>query len=719
MKQTQSTHCQSGQPWPLGATAMTWQEQDGVNFAVYAPHAHGVQCCLFDAPSQQQSACLVLPNCTDGVWHGFMPNLKTGQLYGLRAQGPYAPSAGHRFNDRKLLVDPYARELVGPLKDLAKELDYWLDESGQHQLELTDNAARIPKARVVDVEKELRWGAGMAPGPNIALSEMVLYEAHVKGLTKLNPRVEAHLQGTYAGLASDPMLSHYKQLGITSLCLLPVQLHITEKHLLDLGLVNYWGYNTLGFFIPEPSYAGSSCGESARFEFRAMVDKLHRHGFEVLLDVVFNHTAESDAKGPTLCWRGLHNAGAYALDGAGLYQNPTGCGNALSFGEPRMVQLVMDSLRWWVQAFGVDGFRFDLATTLGRDPALHSQFNRCGALLTAISQDPVLSAVKRIAEPWDIGNGGYQLGGFSAGWQEWNDQFRDTVRAYWLGHACTRGQFARRLSGSSDVFQHNGRSPLASINLITSHDGFTLADLTAYSNRHNHANGENNRDGHSHNLSANAGIEGPSHDPQVKEQRALWQRAMLATLFLAQGIPQLLAGDELGHSQGGNNNAYCQDNAVTWLDWAHSDAAMIGFVGSLIALRKRYSALRHPSWFKGLQALEDGDPPNTGCDITWLKPEGIPLSVEEWQNPHELGLACVMEVGEGQRSATQRVMLMFNPADRPLRFELPKGPWRLVLNTATAEFECAGILTGQCPASRNSVMVLVQDIDVGLQESIQ
>ncbi len=719
MRQPHNAQCQHGQPWPLGATALKWQGQDGVNFAVHAPHAEGVQCCLFDEESKEQSARLALPKCTDGVWHGFMPNLKIGQLYGLRATGPYAPSAGHRFNDRKLLVDPYARELVGSLKDLAKALNYRLDEAGQRQPDQGDNASRIPKARVVDVEKELRSGAAIAPRPNIALSETILYEAHVKGLTRLNHEVEARLQGTYAGLASEPMLKHFKRLGITSVCLLPVQLHITEKHLLDLGLVNFWGYNTLGFFVPEPSYASGDCGESARAEFRAMVDTLHRNGFEVLLDVVFNHTAESDANGPTLCWRGLNNAVAYAQDGSGNYLNPTGCGNALNFAEPRMVQLVMDSLRWWVQAFGVDGFRFDLATTLGRDPAMKYQFNRFGALLTAISQDPVLCAVKRIAEPWDIASGGYQLGGFPAGWQEWNDQFRDTVRAYWLGHDCTRGQFARRLSGSSDIFENRGRSPLASVNLITSHDGFTLADLTAYSQRHNFDNGENNRDGHSHNLSANAGIEGHSDDPQVKSQRALWQRAMLATLFLAQGTPQLLAGDELGHSQGGNNNAYCQDNPVTWLNWEQSDAAMINFVAGLVALRKKYPALRHPDWFNGLQHDELRYPVPKGFDIAWLKPDGWPLRAEEWQDPAELGLTCLIEVGEGGFTATHRVMLVFNPADTSLRFALPSGSWRRVLNSYTAEFDCGDIFIDECDASRSTVMMLVQDVDVAVPESLQ
>ena len=710
MRATDTYVCLDGQPWPMGATPMSWQGQDGVNFAVHAPHAEGIECCLFDENCHEQKASLPLPRCTDGVWHGFVPQLGVGQLYGLRASGPYAPDAGHRFNRNKLLVDPYAKELVGSRANLAREVDYNLDPSGQRTADTQDNAGRIPKTRVIDSTLELRLGAGVAPGPSIPLSQMILYEAHVRGLTKCHPKVDPPLRGTYAAVCSPPMLEHFKRLGITSICLMPVQLHVSERHLLDLGLVNYWGYNTLGFFVPETSYSSHESGDLVRAEFRDMVDTLHRNGLEVLLDVVYNHTAEGDANGPTLCLRGLNNAGAYAQDDGGSYQNHTGCGNSLNFGEPQMVQLVMDSLRWWVQAFGVDGFRFDLATTLGRDPALQHRFNPSGALMTAISQDPVLCSVKRIAEPWDIGADGYQLGGFAPGWLEWNDQFRDTARAYWLGHACSRGQFACRLAGSSDIFRQRGRSPLASINLITSHDGFTLADLTSYNERRNHANGENNRDGHSHNLSANGGIEGATDDHDVLKQRGLWQRALLGTLFVAQGSPQLLAGDEFGHSQHGNNNAYCQDNAGSWLDWEKADAGLIDFVAGLIALRSRYPALRHPDWFDGVPKQHKGEHEGAGRDITWLNPDGLTLCAEEWHDSTRLGLACLIEVGQGQRPAQHRIMLIFNPAATPVRFTLPQGRWRLELNTALALFSGAEDFSLYCDADQNTLIVLSQDI---------
>jgi glycogen debranching enzyme len=708
--------CLPGQPWPLGATAMRWRGQAGVNLAVHAPHAQRIDWCLFDASGAVQTACLALPLCTDGIWHGFVPGMPVGQLYGLRAHGPYSPAAGHRFNAHKLLIDPYARELVGSVATLSQELGYTLDASGQQQPDAQDNASRIPKARVIDLAHELQAGAAIAPGPGIALADMVLYEAHVKGLTQLHPELDANVRGTYAALASEPVLAHWRRLGINTLCLLPVQLHISEKHLLDRGLVNYWGYNTLGYFMPEPSYANGNPA-AVREAFRAMVDTLHRHGFEVVLDVVYNHTAESDALGPTLSWRGLDNASAYAHDGAGNYQNPTGCGNALNAGETSVVQLVMDSLRWWVQAFGVDGFRFDLATTLGRDPARQFEFNRHAALLTAMAQDPVLANVKRIAEPWDIGAGGYQLGGFPAGWQEWNDQFRDTTRAYWLGHACTRGQFALRLSGSSDRFNHHGRSPTASINLITSHDGFTLADLTAYRDRHNLANGEDNRDGHSHNLSAHAGVEGPSDDPQVVFQRALWRRALLATLFLAQGTPQLLAGDELGHSQGGNNNAYCQDNPTTWLDWARADTDLIAYVAGLIALRRRLSGLRHPGWFQGVQEPDHSSQDKNSGVMDWRKPDGGALSQADWQDPNERALACFIEVFDKDHSATERVLLLFNPGHTPMRFELPEGAWKGVLNTATAEFDSCDTFQNACHVNHCALRVLLQSVNADAQET--
>ena len=432
---TRAAHnCLRGQPWPLGATPMTWEGQQGVNLAVASRHATAVHWCLFDERSGEETGRLPLAHRTDDVWHGFVPGLAAGQLYGLRADGPWQPAAGHRFNGARLLIDPYARELVGGVSDLSNEVASALDASGMEQPKQQDNASRMPKARVVDLERELAAGAAIAPAPRIAPAHTVIYEAHVKGLTRLHPGVHKDLRGTYAGVASSAMLAHYKKLGITTLCLLPVQRHIDEKHLLELGLTNYWGYNTLGFFVPHPGYARASAPPTAvREEFRAMVDTLHRNGLEVVLDVVYNHTAEGGDLGPTLSWRGLDNASAYVLNGEGQYLNFTGTGNALRAGEPRMVQFVMDSLRWWVQAFGVDGFRFDLAATLGRDPALHHQFNPRAALFTAMAQDPVLARVRRIAEPWDIAPGGYQVGAFAMGWQEWNDRFRDIARMYWLG----------------------------------------------------------------------------------------------------------------------------------------------------------------------------------------------------------------------------------------------------------------------------------------------
>ncbi len=701
--------CLPGQPWPLGATPMAWQGHHGVNLAVCSRHASAVHWCLFDE-SGRETARLPLPACSDGVWHGFVAGLKAGQLYGLRADGPWQPAAGHRFNPAKLLIDPYARELAGGAGDLARETATTADASGHEQPDPHDNAARIPKARVVDLGRELAAGAAIAPAPQVAPSRTTIYEAHVKGLTRLHPGVPAPERGTYAGLASEAMLAHYAKLGVTTLCLLPVQHHIDERHLLDLGLPNYWGYNTLAFFVPEPRYAAANATPAAvRGEFRAMVDRLHRSGIEVLLDVVYNHTAEGGAGGPTLSWRGLDNAGAYVLDGEGRYVDFTGCGNSLNAGEPRMVQWVMDSLRWWVQAFGVDGFRFDLAATLGRDPALHHHFNPRAALLTAITQDPVLARVRLVAEPWDVAPGGYQVGAFPLRWQEWNDRFRDIVRMYWLGHDCTPGQMARRMTGSDDLFAEDGRSPLASINMVTAHDGFTLADVTAYRQRHNQANGEDNRDGHGDNHSANAGVEGPSQDPAVLQRRAAWRRALLATLFLAQGTPQLLAGDEMGNSQQGNNNAYCQDNDIGWLDWARADASMLSCVAELAALRKRYPAFRHPRWFHGHPFHEAGHPYQPGGDIAWLRPDGLAMSEEDWDDPWDRSFAYVIEVGEGAQPATERVMVLLHPRESVLAFALPEGSWRLALDTGAPEWGERRALAQRCEVTGPALCVLVQE----------
>ena len=695
-------NCLRGQPWPLGTTPMVCGGQQGVNLAVFSRHATAVHWCLFDAAGHETQR-VPLPACTDGIWHGFLPAIEVGQLYGLRAEGPWQPHAGHRFNTAKLLIDPYARELVGSTASLATEVD------GQERPDPHDNAERIPKARVIDVQRELAAGAAVSPAPPILREQLVIYEAHVKGLTRLHPHVPEPLRGNYAGLASAPMLAHYKRLGITTLCLLPVQVHIEEKHLLDLGLANYWGYNTLGFFIPNPRYATDAANPQAvRDEFRAMVGELHRNGIEVVLDVVYNHTAEGGACGPTLSWRGLDNAASYALDREGNYLNFTGCGNSVNMGEPRMVRFVMDSLRWWVEAFGVDGFRFDLAATLARDPALHHHFNAGSALLTAIVQDPVLSRVRLIAEPWDVAPGGYQVGAFPLCWQEWNDRFRDTARMYWLEHECTPGQLARRMTGSDDLFADDGRSPLASINMITAHDGFTLADLTAYRLRHNEANGEDNRDGHDNNHSANGGVEGPSQDPEVLRRRTAWRRALLATLFLAQGTPQLLAGDELGNSQQGNNNAYCQDNAIGWVDWRNVE--LVSLVSTLTALRRQYPAFRHPRWFRGHPFHEPGHPYSPGGDIAWLRPDGVAMSDADWDDPWDRSFAYVIEVGEGGAPATERVMVLMHPAHSALPFVLPSGTWRVALDTSAPAAGPQQARVGSYEIAGPAVCVLVQEI---------
>ncbi len=661
----------------MGACCTVVDGKPGVNFAVYSLHAHQIDICLYDPSGEQETARFTLPCHTNGIWHGFVPGISAGQLYGLRAHGPYDAASGRRFNPAKLLLDPFARAIHGDVDLLSNERDYLAEPAPDATVldalaDPTDNAARIPKAQVLNWDAELLAGATITPGPKVAPEHTVLYEAHVKGLTHRHTGVDPALRGSYAGVASPALLAHYRQLGITTLSLLPVHLHITEAHLLKKGLRNYWGYNTLGFFIPHGAHASGQF-KDVRAEFRHMVDQLHRNGLEVVLDVVFNHTAESDTFGPTLSWRGLDNASWYALDDAGQYRNDSGCGNSLNLANPCAIQLVMDSLRWWVQAFGVDGFRFDLATALGRDPLLQQDFHPGSALLGAIGQDPVLSQVKLIAEPWDIGPNGYQLGRFPPGWHEWNDLFRDSARAFWLGHACSRGDFVRRFTGSNDRFHHNGRSPLASVNLVTAHDGLTLADLTSYQHKHNLANAEDNRDGSSHNLSANAGIEGSTDDPQVLATRAEWRRALLCTLFFAQGIPQLLAGDEFGNSQGGNNNAYCQDNDIGTLDWPTADPAMVKFVSGLVQMRQSNAALRHPQWFTG------------AGDVAWRNADGNPLTAAEWEDPVERSFACLITVApEASASAHQCWLLLFNPADHARSFRLPAGPWMRVLDSAAA-----------------------------------
>ncbi len=648
---------QAGQPWPMGASC----DGDGVNFAVFAGHATQVDLCLFDDSGRVELARLPLPARSGDVWHGRLPGAAPGQLYGFRAHGPWRPDRGHRHNPHKLLLDPWGREIVGRLDWQGPH--FGADREHPLQMDTRDNGREALKSRVV--HDNFDWQGDRPPATPLA--QTVIYETHVRGFTKLMPGVPEHERGCYAGLASDAAIAHFKRLGITAVSLLPVQQILDEPRLVDMGLSNYWGYNTLGYFCPDPRYAAST---APRHEFREMVRRLHAAGLEVLLDVVYNHTPEGDERGPTLCWRGLDNAGWYRLpEGARHgYENWSGCGNTLDIRHPRVLQMVMDSLRYWVQEMHVDGFRFDLAPVLGRGSP---GFEREGPFFKAVLQDPLLQQVKLIAEPWDLGPGGYQVGQFPGGWLEWNDRFRDTARAFWLGGDCTRGEFALRLAGSSDLFQARRRSPLESVNYVVSHDGFTLADLVSYDMRHNRANGEDNRDGHGHNLSWNCGWEGPTSDPAVLTRRQRLVRALLATVLLAQGTPMLAAGDELGHSQGGNNNPYCQDNATTWIAWPQADGSLVDYTAHLLALRRRLQPLAG-RWYTGLADARGVH------DLAWLRRTGEPMTPEHWDNRMSRILGAWIGTPGGGGGA---LLLMVNARDMDASFRLPPGRWLCELDS--------------------------------------
>ncbi|MFC5459327.1 glycogen debranching protein GlgX [Massilia niabensis] len=650
--------------YPLGAH---WDGR-GVNFALVAPQAQSVDLCLFDVDGLQELARLPLPACEDGVWHGYLEGGVPGQVYGYRVHGPYAPSRGDRFNPNKVLLDPYARRVVGEYRAQPGFQDQLAGADPHAGPNPSDNAAIALKAQVV--HEPYDWGSDVPP--RVAAADTILYELHVKGFTRLHPDVPPAQRGSYAGMAHPAVLDYLQLLGITSVSLMPVHFRADEMRLQHLGLSNYWGYSSIGFFAPENRYWSGQAGTTPISEFRDMVKALHGRGIEVVLDVVYNHTAETDEYGPTLSFRGIDNQLYYHLQPGhpGLYENWTGCGNCLNLAEPRVLQLVMDSLRYWVQEMHVDGFRFDLAPELARNA--HG-FSSSSAFLAALRQDPVLAGVKLIAEPWDIGHGGYQLGRFPPGWFEWNDKYRDTMRAFWLRQGeppGLLGEFARRFAASSDVFQHYLRLPAASINFIAAHDGFTLRDLVSYNHKHNEANGEDNRDGHHHNLSWNCGVEGPTEDAEVLQLRARLQRAMLATLFFSQGTPMLLAGDDMGHSQHGNNNAYCQDNELSWLDWRHADHELAVFTGRLAALRRRYPALRHARWYDGA-AQADGQP-----DILWLQPGGAPLDDASWRESGAMGIRL------GADPAGETCLLLVNPQAQPTDFTLPEGRWQVLMNTA-------------------------------------
>ena len=625
-----------GLPYPLGAT---WDGL-GVNFALFSANATRVDLCLFDDEGRHEIETIVLPEYTDEVWHGYLPDARPGTVYAFRVHGPYDPANGHRFNARKLLLDPYAKAHVGALEWRPEIFGYTLGSGADADLvpDHRDSAPFMPKCRVVD--PSFTWGRDQRP--RVPWSQTVFYELHAKGFTKRHPAVPDALRGTFGGLATKNVVEYLRALGITSVELLPVHTFVDDSHLHDKALTNYWGYNTIGFFAPHPAYSSGTAGGHS--EFKAMVAHLHDAGIEVILDVVYNHTAEGNELGPTLSFKGIDNASYYRLlpERKRYYINDTGTGNTLNLSHPRVLQMVTDSLRYWATEMHVDGFRFDLATILGREAY---GFDEGNGFLDSCRQDPILSDLKLVAEPWDCGPGGYQVGGFPPGWAEWNDRFRDTVRGFWKGDEAP-AELARRLSASADKFNRRGRKSWASVNFVTAHDGFTLADLVTYNHKHNAANDENNQDGHSNNLSWNCGVEGPTDDPHVVALRRRQMRNMLATLLLAQGTPMLTAGDEFGRTQRGNNNAYCQDNDLSWVDWEHATANrdQTAFAARLLAIRREYKVLTRARFLTG-----DPDGETGVRDVTWLNADGREMRGADWDNGN---IRCFGMLIDGRAPAT-------------------------------------------------------------------
>ena len=669
-----------GLPYPLGAS---W-DGEGVNFALFSRHAERVELCLFDPKGRREIERIELRERTEFVWHCYLPDARPGQLYGYRVHGPYAPERGHRFNPHKLLLDPYARMIVGQLRWSDAQFGYRI---GARREDLTpdhrDSASGMPKCQVVDAA--FSWDDDRPP--RIPWQDTVLYEVHTRGFTRLHPAVPEQLRGTYAALATAPVVEHLKRLGITAVELLPIHSFVDDKRLVSLGLRNYWGYNSIGFFAPEMRYSASG----TLGEFKTMVKTLHSAGIEVILDVVYNHTAEGNHLGPTLSFRGIDNAVYYHLDPRDprYYADTTGTGNAINASHPVVLALIMDSLRYWVQEMHVDGFRFDLASTLARTG--HG-FDPQSAFFSTARQDPVLSRVKLIAEPWDLGEGGYRVGGFPPGWSEWNDKYRDAVRAYWKGDGGVMGELASRLSGSSDLFEAGGRGPTASINFVTAHDGFTLHDLVSYNDKHNEANHEDNRDGTNDNRSWNCGAEGPTQDASITELRERQKRNFLATLFFSQGVPMLLAGDEMGRTQGGNNNAYCQDNEISWLDWTRDDDAqrLLAFAMRIIRLRNAHPLFRRRTFFRG-RAVRDPEVK----DISWLNRDSREMTDEEWNQAHARCLGVSIS-GRGLAERDERglpvedddLLLLFNAHHEAIEFTLPDGQderWDALVDTSFAD----------------------------------
>jgi glycogen operon protein len=667
-----------GHPYPLGAS---WDGK-GVNFALFSAHAERVELCLFDSSGQREESRITLPEYTDEVWHCYLPEARPGQLYGYRVHGPYEPASGHRFNPNKLLLDPYARAISGQLRWSDVLFGYRFGGPREDlAIDRRDSARFMPKCRVID--SAFTWDDDRHP--RNSWEETIIYELHVKGFTTRHPAVGERQRGTFAALASPAVIDYLVGLGVTAVELLPIQAAITERRLDGLGLPNYWGYNTIGFFAPDPRILPAGSVD----ELKTAVKRLHEAGIEVILDVVYNHTGEGNHLGPTLSFRGIDNLSYYRLaDDRRRYRDVTGCGNTLNTDHPRVLQLVMDSLRYWALEMHVDGFRFDLAPALAREAVEYSQGS---AFFDAIRQDPAMARLKLIAEPWDVGPNGYQLGNFPPGWSEWNGQYRDSVRRFWRGDQGGIAEIASRVVGSSDVFGYRGRRPWASINFVTAHDGFTLQDLVSYERKHNAANGEHNRDGHDANFSWNCGIEGPSDDPAIVKLRDRQKRNMLATLLVSLGVPMVLAGDEFGRSQQGNNNAYCQDNETSWLDWQKirpEDEALRGFVRYLTALRRQHRVFSRPRFFRGEVVSEAGLK-----DITWVTQAGLEATDEDWGNHVALSLGYVLcgAAGEfytpgGQRDIDESFLVMMNAYYDDLPFHFPQLPtpmiWEALVDTA-------------------------------------
>ncbi|MBB5886779.1 glycogen debranching enzyme GlgX [Xanthomonas sp. LMG 8992] len=672
-KLTRRSRIREGLPYPLGAT---WDGL-GVNFALYSAHATKVELCLFDDRGREIER-IALPEYTDEIWHGYLPDARPGQLYGYRVYGPYAPDAGHRFNPNKLLLDPYAKQLVGELKWAPALFGYTIGhKDADLSFDRRDSAAYMPKCAVID--PAFTWGKDQRP--QTPWDSTVIYETHLRGTTMRHPSVPEAWRGTFSGLKVDEVVEHIKRLGMTAVELLPVHAFVDDEYLLKQGLRNYWGYNTIGFFAPHPRYMATRTVS----EFKQMVARLHSAGLEVILDVVYNHTAEGNELGPTLSFKGIDNASYYRLaEDRRFYINDTGTGNTFDLTNAGALRMVNDSLRYWVSEMHVDGFRFDLATILGRE---HHGFDPKGGFLDACRQDPLLSQVKLIAEPWDVGPGGYQVGGFPPGWSEWNDKFRDNVRAFWRGDEGQLAELATRLTGSADLFHHRGRRPTASVNFVTAHDGFTLHDLVSYAHKHNEANGEHNRDGSDNNISANYGVEGETDDEDINALRLRQMRNLLATLLLSQGTPMLLAGDEFGRSKGGNNNTYCQDNELTWLNWEAGPRAhqLSAFVSRLTHLRAHYPLLHRARFFDGAYDEELGIK-----DVTWLAPDGEEMTEASWHDPHARALMMRLDgraPSSGLRQAASNVTLLMivNGAVEDVPFTLPlvEGEhWRVLIDTA-------------------------------------